>query len=61
VTLVTLVFESNSVSSVCMAFVLFIIRLEARLESNIGFTFWCVFSGVHTFGYNCAESGPIWM
>jgi len=32
------------------------IRLEAKLQPNIGFTF----GGVHAFDYNTAESEPIW-
>jgi len=36
----------------------FIIWLKARLWSNMGFT--GQFGGVHTFGYNSAESEPVW-
>ena len=35
-----------------------VIRLKARLWPNIGFT---LFGSVHAFGYNSAESEPIWM
>jgi len=38
-----------------------IIRLEARLELNTGFTLRRVFGGVHAFGHNSAEREPIWM
>jgi len=42
------------------SFFAFIIRLEARTaEYWIHFT--ARFGGVHAFGYNCAESEPIWM
>jgi len=36
-----------------------IIRLEARLQPNIGIS--ARFGGVHAFGYNSAVSEPIWM
>jgi len=35
-----------------------VIRLKARLWPNIGFT---LFGSVQAFGYNSAESEPIWM
>jgi len=38
-----------------------IIRLEARLQPIIGFYFMARFGGVHVFGYNSAESEPIWI
>jgi len=36
------------------------IPLEARLQPNIGNTT-ARFDGVHAFGYNSADSEPIWM
>ena len=39
-----------------------VIWLEARLQPNIGFTLRRILvGGVHAFGYNSAESEPIWM
>ena len=38
-----------------------IIRLKARLQPNIWIQFTARFGGVHAFGYNSAESEPIWM
>jgi len=38
----------------------FIIRLEARLQQNIGFTFEHALT-VHAFRYNSTESEPIWV
>ena len=38
------------------------IRLEARLQPNIGNTLYGArFDGVHAFGYNSDDSEPIWM
>ena len=39
----------------------FFIRLEARLQPNIGFTLRARSKGVHAFGYNSTESKLIWM
>jgi len=38
-----------------------IIPLEARLQPNVEKHFIVCFDGVHAFGYNSAESEPIWM
>jgi len=49
----------GSHEKLCIA--LFIIRLEARLQPNIGNTHTTRFDGVHAFGYIFTESEPIWM
>ena len=43
--------------------IVIIIRLQARPHLNSGFTldFGARSDGVHAFGYNFAESQPIWM
>jgi len=39
-----------------------IIKLEAKLQPNMGFIFERArHYGVHAFGYNSAKSKPIWM
>jgi len=45
----------------CLYF--FIIRLEVRLQTSVEYWiyFTACFGGVHAFGYNSAESEPIWM
>jgi len=44
-----------------VALYILFIRLEARLQPNIGFTLERdMYVGVHAFGYNSTESEPIW-
>ena len=47
--------------TVCNSAKCILIRLEARLQPNIGFTLLRPSEGVHAFGCNATESEPIWM
>ena len=55
--------EIDKSDTVKTVLIIIIIRPEARLQPNIGFTLEraarC--DGVHAFGCNSAESEPIWM